>query len=104
MKKCTVKGFDVLGGPVFVFDGVERFGDDGVGLAAEGAEVAGDLVVEAFEEGAVEVVAEEDEGFGGEEGADDVADGGEAADEVVEVVFGDDEAVGLVDVALHFDA
>lgn len=96
-------GFDVLGGPVFVFDGIEACGYDGVGLAAEGAEVAGDLVVEAFEEGAVEVVAEEDEGFGGEEGADDVADSGEAADEVVEVVFGDDEAVGLVYVALHFD-
>lgn len=97
------EGFDVLGGPVFVFDGVERFGDNGISLAAERAEVAGDGVVKAFEERAVEVIAEEDEGFGGKEGADDIADGGEAADEVVEVVFGDDEAVGLVNVALHFD-
>ena len=96
-------GFDVLTGPVFVFDGVEPFGDDGVCLAAEGAEVPGDLIVKAFEERAVEVVAEEDQGFGGEEGADDIADGGQAADEVVQVVFGDDEAVGLVNVTLHFD-
>jgi hypothetical protein len=94
---------DALGLPITLFDGVERLRGDGIGDASVAGQVAGDLAEEAFEGIAGEIVAEEDERFGGEEGAHDIADRGEARDEAVEVIFGDDQAIGLREVALQFD-